>query len=55
MSTTSLYDNVLYLQAELANICNSGHCLMYNEKLKCQMAQTVYAVLEPYTYGKFKR
>jgi hypothetical protein len=55
MSTMSLHNSILYLQAESASIYNSGHCLMYNEKLKCQMAQTVYAVLEPYTYGKFKR
>lgn len=50
MSTMSLHNNILYLQAESANIRNSGHCFMCNEELKRQMAQTIYAVLEPYTY-----
>lgn len=50
MSTMSLHNNILYLQAESANICNSGHCILCNDELKLKMAQTIYAVLEPYTY-----
>ena len=50
MSTMSLHNSILYLQAESASIYNSGHCIMCNEELKCQVAQTIYAVLEPYTY-----